>query len=104
GGGGALRRPRVRGSARGAPPPQAPLHRPPPPISLFSSESSRGAAFAHRYPVKAQAKGKHHRGGTAMTEATSHHYIPALGNIYSAVDQYAEPILRIALGAILIPH
>src|SRR5262245_10612795 len=85
-------------------PPQAPLHRPPPPISLFSSESSRGAAFAHRYPVKAQAKGKHHRGGTAMTEATSHHYIPALGNIYSAVDQYAEPILRIALGAILIPH
>jgi putative oxidoreductase len=40
----------------------------------------------------------------AMTEATSHHYIPALGNIYSAVNQYAEPILRIALGAILIPH
>ncbi len=39
-----------------------------------------------------------------MTEATSHHYIPALGNIYSAVDEYAEPILRIALGAILIPH
>jgi len=39
-----------------------------------------------------------------MTEATSHHYIPALGNVYSAVDEYAEPILRIALGAILIPH
>jgi putative oxidoreductase len=39
-----------------------------------------------------------------MTEATSHHYIPALGNIYSAVDEYAEPILRIALGAVLIPH
>src|SRR5499433_4365838 len=40
----------------------------------------------------------------AMTEATSHHYIPALGSIYGAVDEYAEPILRIALGAILIPH
>jgi putative oxidoreductase len=39
-----------------------------------------------------------------MTEAISHHYIPALGSIYSAVDEYAEPILRIALGAILIPH
>src|SRR5437870_1356853 len=39
-----------------------------------------------------------------MTEAASRHYIPALGNIYSAVDEYAEPILRIALGAILIPH
>jgi putative oxidoreductase len=50
------------------------------------------------------SKEKHHRGGMAMTEATSHHYIPALGNIYSAVDEYAEPILRIALGAILIPH
>jgi putative oxidoreductase len=39
-----------------------------------------------------------------MTEATSHHYIPALGKIYDAVNEYAEPILRIALGAILIPH
>jgi putative oxidoreductase len=59
-----------------------------------------------RPPVSGEgaSEGKHHRGGTAMTEATSHHYIPALGNIYSAVDEYAEPILRIALGAILIPH
>jgi putative oxidoreductase len=56
------------------------------------------------YPVKAQARESTIEGGTAMTEATSHHYIPALGNIYSAVDQYAEPILRIALGAILVPH
>ena len=39
-----------------------------------------------------------------MTEATSNHYIPALGNIYSAVDEYAEPILRIVLGGVLIPH
>ena len=39
-----------------------------------------------------------------MTEATPHHYIPALGKIYGAVSEYAEPILRIALGGILIPH
>jgi putative oxidoreductase len=39
-----------------------------------------------------------------MTEAASRHYIPALSNIYNAVDEYAEPILRIALGGILIPH
>src|SRR5262245_37130745 len=50
------------------------------------------------------SQGKHHRGGMAMTEATSHHYIPALGKVYDAVSEYAEPILRIALGAILIPH
>src|SRR4029450_13569832 len=42
--------------------------------------------------------------GISMTEATSNHYIPALGNIYSVVDEYAEPILRIALGGIPIPH
>jgi putative oxidoreductase len=39
-----------------------------------------------------------------MAEATSRHYIPALGGIYNAVEKYAEPILRITLGAILIPH
>jgi putative oxidoreductase len=39
-----------------------------------------------------------------MTEATSHHYIPALGKVYDAVNEYAEPILRIVLGGILIPH
>ena len=39
-----------------------------------------------------------------MAEATSHHYIPALGGIYGAVGKYAEPILRITLGLILIPH
>src|SRR5215468_5131957 len=40
----------------------------------------------------------------SMTEATSNHYIPALGNIYGAVNEYAEPILRIVLGGVLIPH
>jgi len=39
-----------------------------------------------------------------MTEVTPHHYIPAFGKIYDAVSEYAEPILRIALGGILIPH
>jgi putative oxidoreductase len=39
-----------------------------------------------------------------MAEATHRLYIPALGGIYNAVSDYAEPILRIGLGAILIPH
>ena len=39
-----------------------------------------------------------------MAEATSRLYVPALGGIYTAVGEYAEPILRVALGAILIPH
>ena len=39
-----------------------------------------------------------------MPQAVSRHYIPALGGIYGAVGKYAEPILRITLGAILIPH
>ena len=39
-----------------------------------------------------------------MPEATSHYYINALAGIYSAVEKYAEPILRITLGAVLIPH
>src|SRR4029450_587697 len=63
---------------------------------------SKGASFAHRYPMKAKAR--KHIEGISMTEATSNHYIPALGNVYSAVDEYAEPILRIVLGGVLIPH
>jgi putative oxidoreductase len=39
-----------------------------------------------------------------MAEAASRLYVPALGGIYSAVNEYAEPILRIGVGAILIPH
>src|SRR3977135_144099 len=39
-----------------------------------------------------------------MAEATSRLYVPALGSIYGAVGTYAEPILRIALGGVLIPH
>jgi putative oxidoreductase len=39
-----------------------------------------------------------------MAEATSRLYVPALGGIYSAVGTYAEPILRIVLGGVLIPH
>jgi putative oxidoreductase len=51
-------------------------------------------------------------GGFAMTTITtgtrssssSPYYIPALGRIYAALDPYMLPLLRIALGAILIPH
>ena len=39
-----------------------------------------------------------------MAQATTRLYLPALGGIYSAVGEYAEPILRIALGGVLIPH
>ena len=39
-----------------------------------------------------------------MADATSRLYVPALGGIYNAVGEYAEPILRIALGGVLIPH
>jgi putative oxidoreductase len=39
-----------------------------------------------------------------MADATSRLYVPALGGIYSAVGTYAEPILRIVLGGVLIPH
>ena len=39
-----------------------------------------------------------------MAEAASRLYVPALGGLYSAVNEYAEPILRIGVGAILIPH
>ena len=39
-----------------------------------------------------------------MSDATTRLYVPALGGIYTAVQEFAEPILRIALGGILIPH
>lgn len=34
----------------------------------------------------------------------SRYYIPSLGNVYAALDSYMLPLLRIALGAILVPH
>ena len=39
-----------------------------------------------------------------MTDATTRLYVPALGGVYTAVQEFAQPILRIALGGILIPH
>ena len=39
-----------------------------------------------------------------MAEATSRLYVPAFGAIYSAVNEYAEPVLRIVLGGVLVPH
>jgi putative oxidoreductase len=39
-----------------------------------------------------------------MAEATPRLYIPAFGGLYDGVREFAEPILRIALGGVLIPH
>jgi putative oxidoreductase len=39
-----------------------------------------------------------------MAEATSRLYVPALGGLYASCRDFAEPILRIALGGVLIPH
>ena len=39
-----------------------------------------------------------------MAETASRLYVPALAGIYGAANAYAEPILRIGLGAVLIPH
>ena len=37
-------------------------------------------------------------------QASSRLYIPAFGSIYEKLDPYALPLLRIAMGLILIPH
>jgi putative oxidoreductase len=34
----------------------------------------------------------------------SRYYIPVLGNIYTSLDRYMLPLLRVTLGVILIPH
>jgi putative oxidoreductase len=39
-----------------------------------------------------------------MARQTAKLYVPALGRIYAAAEEYATPLLRIALGGILIPH
>lgn len=39
-----------------------------------------------------------------MFGTNSRLYIPALGRFYSALDPYALPLLRIAMGVILFPH
>jgi putative oxidoreductase len=39
-----------------------------------------------------------------MARGTARLYVPALGKFYAAAEEYASPILRIALGGILIPH
>jgi putative oxidoreductase len=36
--------------------------------------------------------------------STSRYYVPALAGIYAKLDAFMLPLLRIALGAILIPH
>ncbi len=39
-----------------------------------------------------------------MSSENSRLYIPALGGIYSALDGFAAPILRIFAGLLLVPH
>ena len=39
-----------------------------------------------------------------MAQATSRLYVPAFGAIYVAFHDYADAILRIVLGGVLIPH
>jgi putative oxidoreductase len=39
-----------------------------------------------------------------MAETTPGYFIPALGKLYGTFSDYAEAVLRIGLGAILIPH
>lgn len=39
-----------------------------------------------------------------MTDASPRLYVPALGGLYGATARLAEPLLRIVLGGILIPH
>jgi putative oxidoreductase len=42
-------------------------------------------------------------GENAMANG-SRYFVPAFGSIYGSLDRFMLPILRIALGAILIPH
>ncbi len=39
-----------------------------------------------------------------MAETSPRLYVPALGRVYEGLRPYAEAVLRIGLGAILIPH
>src|SRR5687767_7654213 len=55
-------------------------------------------------PPAAVQKSGRVKGETSMLGIGSRYYIPALGNIYAKLDPYMLPLLRIALGAILIPH
>jgi putative oxidoreductase len=40
----------------------------------------------------------------SSTTNSSRYYIPAFAGIYTALDRFMLPLLRIALGVILIPH
>ncbi len=44
-------------------------------------------------------------GGNAMSDTSAQRYvIPTLGSLYAACELYALPLLRVVLGAILVPH
>jgi putative oxidoreductase len=39
-----------------------------------------------------------------FSTTSSRYYVPALAGIYASLDKFMLPMLRVALGAILIPH
>src|SRR5262249_47799836 len=76
------------------------------PSAIISHPASRQEMrfSPNRRAMKASRRGNRNEGETKMTDATTRLYVPALGGIYTAIQEFAEPILRIALGGILIPH
>jgi putative oxidoreductase len=40
----------------------------------------------------------------SSTTSSSRYYIPAFAGIYASLDRFMLPLLRVTLGAILIPH
>jgi putative oxidoreductase len=42
--------------------------------------------------------------GTVAARGNQRLYIPALGRLYDAAGAFAAPLLRVVLGALLIPH
>jgi putative oxidoreductase len=39
-----------------------------------------------------------------MADNSPRYFVPALGRVYDALSPYADAILRVGLGAILVPH
>jgi putative oxidoreductase len=44
------------------------------------------------------------QGGNAMSDTTLRLYVPAFSGLYEKVEPYALPLLRLAMGMILMPH
>ena len=70
---------------------------------LAGSAPCRGANFRPSVSGEGETR-ETHRGGLPWLKQHRVSTFPRLAGIYSAVNEYAEPILRIGVGAILIPH